>query len=121
YTFETDIIEGLASDALWAGEYSKIFKANLILYYLDKVSGDAARKAQLKADAHFLRAYSYWVLANYYCLPYQPGVNDQALGLPLKKTTDYSESLVRASLKETYDFIMEDVAAAQATTTDDVP
>jgi len=120
YTFETKIIEGLASDGLWSGEYSKIFTANLVLFYLDKVTGDAATKAALKADAHFLRGYSYWVLANHYCEPYKPGVNDNAPGIPLKKTTSYEEPLERATLKETYDAIMADMEEAKKTPFDDV-
>lgn len=120
YTFETEIITGLAADGLWADEYSKIFKANLVLANVDEVTGDPAAKAITKADAHFLRAYSYWVLANNYCQPYQPGVNDKEQGLPLKKTTLYEESLVRATLKETYDFILADIAEAQKTAIDDV-
>lgn len=121
YSLETDIIAGLASDGLWSGEFSKIFKANLVLFYLDKVTGDPAKKADLKADAHFNRAYSNWVLANYYCQPYKPGLNENELGLPLKKTTDYEEPLVRATLKETYDFILADLEEAQKISTDDVP
>ena len=121
YTFKTDEIIGLASDPVWNGEYKKIFTANLILTNLDRVTGDAGLKSELKADAHFLRAYAYWVLVNHFCLSYTSTNKDQAgLGLPLKKTTDYEEPFDRATLKETYDLIEADLTEAKKTTRDDV-
>ena len=63
-------IASQASDGLWNGEYSNIFKANTIINNVDKVTGDESEKIKLKCNAHFLRAYSYFVLAQYYCLPY---------------------------------------------------
>jgi len=113
YTFDIDNIIGSASDPLWNGEFSKIFNANVVLANADDASGDAVTRNRVKADAYFIRAYSYWTLVNYYCLPYSQA-NLNAKGLPIKKTTIYSESLKRASLKETYDFILADIAQAQA-------
>jgi hypothetical protein len=121
YTFKTDEIVGLSADGLWNGEYKKIFTANLVLTNLDKVTGDDALKSELRADAHFIRAYAYWVLVNHYCLPFTNSLKDVAgLGLPLKQTTDYEEPFDRATLKQTYDFIEADFKEAQKTTRDDV-
>lgn len=119
YVSNTNGIMSAAADALWNGEYKKIFTANLILANIDQVTGDQSTKQRVKADAHFIRAYSYWVLANYYCAPYSEA-NLNTLGLPLKKTVDYTESLKRATLKETYDFILTDIAEAQKVANDDV-
>jgi hypothetical protein len=113
YVFDVDNIVGATSDALWNGEYKKIFIANVILANVDKVTGSVAQKDRIKADAYFARAYSYWNLVNYYCLPYA-AANMQSKGLTLKKTTDYAESLKRATLQETYDFILSDINSAQA-------
>ena len=119
YTFQVDPIVSFAADPLWNGEYKKIFTANLVLFNLDKVTGPDTLKAQLAADAHFMRAWSYWLLANHYCLPYSKA-NENEPGLPLKLSVDYDEPLKRASLKETYDLIMADLAEAQNTTWTDV-
>jgi hypothetical protein len=117
YTFDiNNNIVGAASDGFWNGEYSKIFTANVILANVDNVTGSQAQKNSIKANAYFIRAYSYWNLANYYCLPYATG-NMQSQGLPLKKTTIYTESLQRATLQQTYDFILSDITAAQALVT----
>lgn len=116
YIFDVDNVIGASTDALWNNEFKKIFTANVILSTVDAAAGDDASRNRVKADAYFIRAYSYWTLVNYYCVPYAQDAeaNKKAKGLPLKKTTDYSESLKRATLQETYDFIMSDVAQAQS-------
>lgn len=119
YVNSVDGVVAAASDLLWANEYRKIFTANLILENIDKVTGDEVRRQRVKADAHFIRGYAYWVLANYYCAPYS-SANLNSLGLPLKKTVDYTESLKRATLKQTYDFILADMAEAAKVANDDV-
>jgi len=119
YTFDIDQIIGLSGDNLWRGEYGKIFVANTILDNLDGATGSAADKAVVKADAQFQRAYSYWVLVNYYCLPYSQA-NLSSPGLPLKKTSSMEEPLKRATLEETYQFILSELNEAMKVTTVDV-
>ena len=75
-------------ESFWSNEYKKIFNANMALSYVDKVTGTEEEKAVIKADAHFIRAYSYWVLANTYCLPYT-NANKQEAGLPIKLGTGF--------------------------------
>src|SRR5258705_3368081 len=121
YTFKTDEIIGLSSDGIWNGEYKKIFTANLVLSNLDKVTGDADLKAELRADAYLIRAYAYWVLVNHFCLPVTDANKDApGLGLPLKFTTDYEEPFERATIKQTYDLILADLTEAKKTSRDDV-
>lgn len=120
YLFTNDQVENnIAADGLWAGEYNKIFTANLVINNIEKAEGDDAVKQKVKADAHFVRGYSYWLLANHYCLPYT-AANAGAKGLPLKVGNEFTESLKRATLKETYDFILADMAEAAKTPTNDV-
>lgn len=119
YVFGIGDIANQASDDLWSGEFKKIFTANLVLENIDKVIGDEAVRNQVRADAHFIRAYSNWILANHYCAPYS-SANQASLGLPLKKATNIQESGKRATLKETYDFILSDIAEAQKNAKDDV-
>ena len=102
-------------EVFWSGEYRKIFTANMVLDYLDDVKGTEAEKAILKADAHFIRAYSYWVLANTYCLPYTDATkNDQ--GLPIKLTTSFEEPFARQPLSKAYELIEADLVEALKTT-----
>jgi hypothetical protein len=108
--WDTQYIPDVAQ-SFWSNEYKKIFVANLALNEVDKVSGTDAEKAVIKADAHLIRAYSYWVLANTYCLPYTEQ-NKNEPGLPLKSSTSFEEPLERQPLEKVYQQIETDLAEA---------
>ena len=95
----------------WNAEYTKIYYANLVLHYLDKVSGSEEHKAILKADAHFLRAYSMYTIALAHTL-YYDGTNGDELGICLKQTPSFEESAARANLADTWNFIEVDLQEA---------
>jgi hypothetical protein len=89
--------------SIWQRGYRTIFKVNYFLANVDKVKMDAAKKAEVIAEAKFLRAYEYWALAMYYG------------GVPLVKkvlTVDESNSQVRATLAEVTDFAKTELVAA---------
>lgn len=99
-------------DDFWGNEYKKIFYANTVLTYLDQVSGGTIeQKNNLKAEAHFIRAYSNWVLVNTYCLPYTEA-NKNEPGLPIKQTISFEENAQRQSLATTYQQIESDLTEA---------
>jgi len=98
-------------ESFWSGEYGKIFRANMVLHYLPKVSGPDDQKQALEYEAKFIRAYSLWRLAQTYCLPYTEA-NKNEPGLPLKRTTAFDEPAARATLEETYAMIEEDLTEA---------
>lgn len=96
---------------LWDGEYGKIFRANLVLANIDNVSGGEAEKANLKAEAHLVRAYSLFQLAVCHCL-YPSADNANDLGLPLRATTSFEEPIARQNLGATFAFIENDLQEA---------
>ncbi len=98
----------------WVTEFGKIGKANLVFDFLGEVEGTEAEKEELRYEAHFIRAYSYFNLVTVYCLPYSEE-NAGELGLPLRTTISVEQSLERASLQETYDFIEADLLMALGT------
>lgn len=102
-------------EGFWSGEFRKIFYANMVLEYVDKVTGPDADKAALVADAHFIRAYSYWELANTYCLPYTDANKNEA-GLPIKLSISFEEPFVRQPLFKVYELIESDLTEALKTT-----
>ena len=107
----TDIVPKL-TDRNWKNEYLKIFYANTILEKVDEVTGlTSQERDQIRREARFIRAVSYFYLAQVYCLPNVPG-NENRQGLVLKSSTDFEESVNRASLKATYDFIEADLQEA---------
>ena len=111
YIWDIENLPDEATDPSWSNQFSLINRANTVLYYVDKVPGDPAKKAQIKAQAHFHRAYCYWYLANYYCLPYAPE-NMQEQGTPRKLTINNEEDYSHMTLEETYKLIDADIAEA---------
>lgn len=95
----------------WGKEYTKAYYANLVINNIDNVTGEEAYKANLKAEAHLLRAYCYFQIALAHTL-YYDGKNGDELGITLKKTISFEESVSRATLKETWDFIDADLQEA---------
>lgn len=96
----------------WPAEWSKIFTANLILENIDGVpDATEAEKANMKAESYFIRSYSYFLLANVFCLPYTDA-NKGELGLPIKESTSFEDNIERATLEETYNLIESDLMKA---------
>lgn len=109
--WDTKYLADDGREGFWSGEYRKIFNANMVLQNLDRVSGSVSDKETLKAEAHFIRAYSYFQLANVYCLPYIDA-NKDALGLPIKQVTSFEEPVKRSKLSEVYNLIEADLKEA---------
>ena len=89
-----------------------IFLENLEKYECEKVVGAALCK-QYAAEAKFLRAYSYYVLANLYSEPYCK--NPNALAVPLRTTALTSagnNDCPAASIKDVYTQILDDCIPA---------
>lgn len=114
YTFDTDEISNEISDLLTMYGFSDIYRANLIIESIGGVEGDETDKQRLKADAHFMRAYWYWVLANVYCLPYCEANLDEP-GLPRRLGIDMEENTTQMTVGETYELIESDLAEAMKT------
>ena len=55
---------------------------------MSRVTGGKDLKADLKAEAHFIRVFQNRELLNTYCLPYSP-VNAKEPGIPHKTSTSF--------------------------------
>lgn len=111
----TDLVAYQYGDQAWSTEYNKVFTANLVINSMDEVDDlTPENRTEYLAQAHMVRAMAMWNLVNTYCLPYSASTLDGP-GLPLKQTTSYEESMARATLKETYEFILNDLDEAYKT------
>ena len=96
--------------SVWQAEYPKIYLANVAIEQAMNVVGPEEDKANLKAEGHFLRAYSMFNLALAHTL-YYTGENGDELGLSLQ-TTDFEDSSARANLADTWAAIDADLQEA---------
>jgi len=109
----TDRIEPVLnySKGLWNGEYNMIVTINELLDNVSKTETDSVI-LEAKAEALFMRAFSYFTLVRFYGRPYylQPDVNP---GVPVitTLTTDNSKT-ARSTVKATYAQIISDLNAA---------
>jgi len=115
YVWKEDIYEGAASSSDWNAPYTQVLYANVVLDRLKAVernSGNAEAYDDLKGTAFFMRAWSFFDLAQVFAPPYDAQTAGSRPGIPLRQTADIGEGTTRASLRETYDRILSDLQEA---------
>lgn len=115
YTFSTTM-SSRASDRTWQSYYGRMLVvSNLILEQLEEgvIDGmeDQALVDLLTAEAHFYRAHNHFNLAVTYAL-YPNESNNEELGIVIKQSSSVTESQERATVKETFDFILSELDEA---------
>lgn len=98
------------SNFFWVKSYKAILGTNTIIESSEE--GISTEQDQLIGENYYLRALVYFNLVNVYGRPYTQ--NPNALGVPLKLTTDVNEIPNRHSVKEVYDQVIADLKKAEA-------
>ena len=96
----------------WKGAYGRILKANIVIDGLPllKISeSDQSAYNNVMGSALFYRSLDYYSLSQQYCKVYNESTAHDELGLPLRLSSNVNLKLKRASLKETYDQIINDL------------
>ena len=114
--------DGLQS--MWQSSYNVIAKCNSILEHAAQMAAsdayteaDKVDFARYASEAHFVRAYMYFWLADHYCKSYtQTDPASEHSGLPLTSTYNPTGDVTaypsRSTLNETFQFIEEDIKEA---------
>lgn len=111
YIWDVDIFEGQQSFD-WNKAYARILNANLAIEGLDAMetsvkNGDYWK--EIKGRALFHRSYAFYLLVTLFSDTYKPETADSDLGIPLRISSDISVTYKRATVKETYEKILEDL------------
>ncbi|MDR3184375.1 MAG: RagB/SusD family nutrient uptake outer membrane protein [Prevotellaceae bacterium] len=118
YTWRSDYDVYMRTNAhfvtgFYAAVYKKLVYVNAPLDYIDKVSGDAATKNYVRAQAYTLRAFYYLHLVNVYGVPYTS--NPDGPGVPLRTTAaKENRQMTRNTVGEVYSLIIDDLRNAVA-------
>jgi len=97
----------------WQSAYYLINQANLVISNIDEIGADEPERVnRIKGQALALRGMAHFDLLRYFGESYDR--NSTAKGVPYKTAFDPEEMPVRLSVKETYDNIFQDMAAAEA-------
>jgi hypothetical protein len=114
YRWAGDLEEptGTFTDRLFQHLYKNILTANSCLEAVDAAEGTAEEKQVLKGQAYFTRAYGYFVLANLYAQAYNEAAPTDLCVPLMLKTTPSLEGYSRATIKEIWDLISDDITQA---------
>ncbi|HEY9260273.1 RagB/SusD family nutrient uptake outer membrane protein [Chitinophaga sp.] len=107
--------DDVSNDMDWSLSYRIVFKANVVLEKLndiDPAPGEKDEWLRLKGSALFFRAFSFYMIAQEFTLPYDPNTAQSALGIPLRLTADVNETSTRTSVESTYAAIISDLENA---------
>lgn len=108
----TETYQGTSTN-YWMNAYASISAANHALEAVEKFEaqgrGEEVRHA--RGEALLCRAYAHFMLANLFCMPYNPATADTELGIPYATDpeTTLNPSYERGTLAETYDKIEADL------------
>lgn len=106
-------------ESVYASLYGIISNCN---FYLEKIDAVIAKQTederitileQYTGEVYAIRALCYSELLKLYCKAYNPATADNELGVVLRKWYSKPEQCVRASLKESYEFVVEDLEKAE--------
>lgn len=95
--------------AEWNFHYTLISNANYIIAEEGKIPGDQVLANNVVAQAYAVRAYAYFMLAQQFARTYAGNLNAPCVPIYTDPTTAASVGKPRASVKEVYDLIRDDL------------
>ena len=103
-------------ESVWESSYHAIACANEALAAIDSLSRqkDALDLSAEKAEALLCRAYNHFILANVFCIAYNPETSGSDLGVPYMDhpETTLNPDYERGNVAEVYALIEKDLEAA---------
>lgn len=114
YLWEKDIFNALESTD-WNNSWQRVMLANLALDVQKLTPANATEQAFLnntKGSAHFIRAFSFYQLAQLFIKPYDEATATTDIGLPLRTDYDVTVKYPQSTVAETYKFIIKDLEDA---------
>lgn len=106
-------------EAVYASLYSIISNCN---FYLEKIDGVMAKQTdderitileQYTGEVYTIRALCYSELLKLYCKAYDPATAQNEKGVVLRKSYSLEEPSIRASLYDSYQFVIADLTKAE--------
>lgn len=110
------VVDTDSPNEVWDGYFRAIASANQAIAALEMIGVDESNQAQL-SEAKLCRAFSMFMLANTFCMAYDPTKADQYLGLPFP-TIPGQLITERGTLAELYAKIDQDIEDALPHVTD---
>jgi len=103
----------------WEMSYKIVYGANVAISMAEG-KGEDPMTNQLKGEAYFLRAYATHNLVRFFAKPYSEA-NKLMPGVILREDKTDNMPKTRATLEETYDYIISSLKTAESLMEDDMP
>ena len=105
------------TDNFFTEQYGRIASLNTILYNIPLLKDKGESVDTLKriaGEAHFLRAFYYFILENLYGKPYKSATAESDFGIPLKTDPEIKDQFAsRSTTGQVYDQILADLLSAE--------
>ncbi|MDN3663848.1 RagB/SusD family nutrient uptake outer membrane protein [Algibacter miyuki] len=117
YSWDTDLFEDEVGNGSWNLPYQNIYTYNVVINSTDEALTATNYIEEdrniIKAEAKVGRAYEYWLLINTFAKQYSEATAASDPGVPLIKVANPTGAVSsRSTVKEVYDFIINDVEAS---------
>jgi hypothetical protein len=116
YSWQANSYAGLTDIKDWNVPYKQVAITNLVLESLQHIAQDTTNQQEwntIKGQALFLRSHAFYQLAQVFAAAYDPVHASDQEGIVLSLTTDLHTVYRRASLKDSYRQITEDLLSAK--------
>ena len=123
YTWEKDLYGGVRSIDDWRIPWQQVLYANIVLEQLDKLKPDSISKKEwndCRGSALFLRAHAFYNLVIHFAPAYDLSTANTDLGIPIRLSTNIHTLNERATVQQSYDRILTDLAEAATLLADNV-
>ncbi|MCM8570357.1 RagB/SusD family nutrient uptake outer membrane protein [Gramella jeungdoensis] len=111
YTYNyNNIATNSRTNNFWISSYRAIVGANKVIELAEE--GRSPERDQLIGENYYLRALTYFQLANIFGRPYSHGTSN--LGVPLKLTSDINDLPDRNTVGEVYSQVVSDLQKAES-------
>lgn len=112
YVWEKGQMFEKGSNNDWGNIYTNVYLANTVLAYANEIEGRPDDIKNVKGQALFLRAQAFLQATFIWTTMYDERTAGTDPGIPLRLTPDMNEKTVRATLKQTYERIIDDLKLA---------
>lgn len=115
YIWSDDIYLGGETNTGWDNAYKAVYRTNLSLDFISKTprtNENGKAWDELKGSALFMRAFTFYQLAQVYCPAYSEENVNSPYGLPLRDQVDPTVNVPRSTLGDTYKKIIDDIQLA---------
>jgi starch-binding outer membrane protein, SusD/RagB family len=118
YNWAPEIYDGDIALGDWENSYKRVFYANVVLEGIEKITPAGSLETRdwnnVKGAALFYRAVNHFDIAKNFTKQYDSATANSDLGIPLRFDPDINIPSTRASLKASYESIINDLKQAAA-------